>query len=466
MKFALSLTLCVMILASIMTIACGDDPSTDSDSSDSDSTDDDTNSYGNPDDDDPDADDDTASPDDDVNDDVDDDVDDDADDDADDDVDDDVDDDADDDVDDDVDDDADDDADDDSEFCQGNGQWFVESIDDTRIPSFRVSLAVDAADQPHVVFADENLGPGIVHAVRSGRGWQFETPPMLNPMFYEPSITITPDGMIHIAAVFADYTSSYARLVHAYSNGSGWNSRFILVEFAMDGTMLKHGPTGDLFTAFRPNTYEFDATVAVSNYDGGLLWYRILNHSVDIYTGGAQLDIAVDQNNEPHIIFTENAAWDPTPYQYGFRQNGNWTFEDLDPLLTIPAGSAIEVLNDNTPVVAYSNLALPRIMLAERTGGVWTRSNIGAMGTPTILDMGVDACDNIHIAYVDSGSGNLYYATNRSGQWNFTQIDGSSYVSWPMLSMDIDSQGRPHIAAIEHESESVRYMHFAESPAP
>jgi hypothetical protein len=160
--------------------------------------------------------------------------------------------------------------------------------------------------------------------------------------------------------------------------------------------------------------------------------------------GNAALD--VDGNHVPHVIFVEDAA-----LKFAYLESGVWVTD------TIESGRIyndphIKIDSNGKAHIAY--YADANIMYATNANGPWNLQvfdhvsySIWGGASPPVarIDIKLDYTGNVHIAYVAfTGSLNpweLWYATNRSGEWEHTSFD--SYAS--NVNMEIGVGGDVHL---------------------
>jgi hypothetical protein len=172
----------------------------------------------------------------------------------------------------------------------------------------------------------------------------------------------------------------------------------------------------------------------------------------DVIVQGGLLSpsLAMDSAGEPHVVYTMGSG---TEVDYAFRSGGTWSFETI---ATIPAGQALAtslVLDSlDRPHVAYDEFLAVGIRYAKRTPAGWITRLVdsGQRWDPSLV---LDANGAPHIVYYDADVGALRYATLIGGRWCRQVIDDSPS-DLNRIGRDpaivLDRDGRAHVSYHAH----------------
>lgn len=104
--------------------------------------------------------------------------------------------------------------------------------------------------------------------------------------------------------------------------------------------------------------------------------------------------------------------------------------------------------------IAYTDSTTQNLRYASNSDGAWN---------PKVIDTNVegyaaialDAADNVYISYCSAGIYSLKFATNLSGDWKITTVDSN----WVGLFTDIvvDASGKAHISYYDHQNGDLKY---------
>ena len=145
--------------------------------------------------------------------------------------------------------------------------------------------------------------------------------------------------------------------------------------------------------------------LAYAEFDG-TAW-----HTEELGSGGAPLALALDADDQPHIVQQADS------FEYVHRDESGWEHEVL---------SDMDALNGDA------------------------------------LSLAIDADGHAHLTANSSGPLGPLYATNASGDWVRTTLapDGGSEQTVALGALALDSQGQPHVALSAANPTTVRHRHF------
>ena len=130
--------------------------------------------------------------------------------------------------------------------------------------------------------------------------------------------------------------------------------------------------------------------------------------------------------------------------------------------LTVDRGS-IALDAAGNPHVAYPDALVPELKYAVKSGGVWTIEAVAPSGGDPIDDLpkmapsiAIDAFGNPHIAFYDSPTASLRYASKSAGVWTIEVVDASGNVGL-VPSLALDAAGNPHIAHYDQANFDLKY---------
>jgi len=343
--------------------------------------------------------------------------------------------------------------------CQSEGAWITSKVNSAGNIGYTISIGVDHADRPHLAYNDEDGFSHVVHTYYNGSTW-ISDKPWGELLTYNPSIAIDSLDRVHIAALAEMSGGYYNMLLHAFLEGGIWRYRFISMGYAIDTPYLIAGIDKTVFALIRSNTFQFNAVLEASRFNGRGSWSPEVDYPVDVYGTVNALSGVVDSQNDPYFVFTMGGLVVPRPYRYAFKQDGAWRDGVVKPYLLGVCDSAMAILSDDTPILAYSN-SFGSLILSFRNDK-WQIVGWLDTGFAAIIDIKADACDNLHLVY---SSGEIvktayYYATNRTGNWQTTLIN-DSMTNITDAALAVDNQGRPHIAVIDPTLQTIEYAYFA-----
>jgi fibronectin type 3 domain-containing protein len=184
-------------------------------------------------------------------------------------------------------------------------------------------------------------------------------------------------------------------------------------------------------------------------------WYTVDDSTDDV---GWCTSIAIDSYKNLHISYYDFTNSD---LKYA-------TISDLDdqPVITIETldssydvGECTSIAIDSNDAVhiSYYNNSNGDLKYATNSGGSWnfvTIDSVGNVGSSTSI--AVDSNDHVHISYYDHTNGNLKYATNSGGSWNNVAVDVDGMVG-SHSSLAIDSNDAVHISYYDYTNGDLKH---------
>lgn len=187
-------------------------------------------------------------------------------------------------------------------------------------------------------------------------------------------------------------------------------------------------------------------------------WPSVEQIFVNSAARGIGLDIDLDSNNNPHIIYTYLPTGLNDVLHYAYRStSGNWTIIDKFDNNTIyrsPQDEKIELDNQNNIHIAtrYYIGSSYGVKYINKIGNTWTSETVSILNSSSVngrgisLDLASDATP--HITYIQgTGSPSLIYAKRLSANnWQSTNISVSYGLD---SSIDLDDFDEPHISFVK-----------------
>jgi hypothetical protein len=269
-------------------------------------------------------------------------------------------------------------------------EWSVESFTYGFLPSMKI----DSSGTPHVAFYD---GDYLACATKVGEVWNIE---LVDSRYGHTgqycSLQFDSEGLPGISYIdFHDW--DHARVMYACKSGESW----VLEEVATVGFCTRRTSLD----------YLPDDTPCISYYD---------------WDSGENL-------------------------MYATREGGYWSSETVDSEGNVGEASNLVVGSDGFPRIAYFDNSNSMVKFARFDARKWVIESVGACRQGSweyYISMDLDDTDTPFIAYRNPGGG-LNLAFHDGMDW---QIEDMVADSLDFLSMALDEQGCPHIAAARMKS--------------
>ncbi len=311
-----------------------------------------------------------------------------------------------------------------------------------------ISLAVDAAGQPHLGYFDTSCEGGCLkYAAYDGNSWRAEV--VANPGWpcWDCTVTLAVDsaGRPHLA-----YNDSDGALHYAYNDGSAWvitNLGWLGygVSLALDGS-------DNLHLSF----FNESAQLVYAWYAGGV-WSSDV---VGIANSVGSTSMAVDSEGLVHIAYA-GRSYSLIKYAHTVEKSPGpthtWQVELVD-VVDLHSTLSLALGPGGSPHLGYSyyerNMGDLHFKYAYRDAFGWHTETVesSARGDSSLA---VDAYGRPHIALPWSQPTYHYYD---GGEWITSTVDANYTFGGP-ISLALDEAGMPHLG-YQAENE-VRYAHLA-----
>jgi len=333
-----------------------------------------------------------------------------------------------------------------------------------------LSLTLDGKGNPHIAYLRAGR---FVHASKQTGSWTTEVVDSIagsgatststsgwTTSFQGAAIAIAND-LVHVV-----YIGSPPILRHAVKVDGQWSgqavdertSSFLPPALGFDAGLNPH----ILYCGY-PSPPDAHCSLKYAFRSSGV-WHVAL---VDSTTTGSGRNAADNvafaiQDRVPHVVFMKSRG-----FQYTLRyasKGSNWFIETI----TEDGGEDVSLALDSKgrPHVAWA--ANNVIRHAWRTDGAWRVEEFFEPAEPTwsMIAIGVDAQDNVHIAHCYEG-GVRHFMRKESDDWDVETVEDKAFGVFPFnrLSMALDDRGQPHIAYIAideffKENLFMRYAHL------
>ena len=176
--------------------------------------------------------------------------------------------------------------------------------------------------------------------------------------------------------------------------------------------------------------------------------------------------LALDSQDRAHIsYFVEERCNSPGnagcgSLGYATQQGGGWDLSVLDQgqgIWGVGYGSSLVIDSSDHPHIAYSGKGFEGLKYTTFDGLAWSSSIVAPDGAPG--DIELDPAGNPVVAYVNlrrSPEQGVGLATIGQTDWQTEAID-SSFTDSFEISLELDSQGVPHVTYYDGDARDLRY---------
>ncbi|MFN0151614.1 MAG: FlgD immunoglobulin-like domain containing protein [bacterium] len=323
--------------------------------------------------------------------------------------------------------------------------FVVETIDGSASDAgYDVSLAIDPGGDPHVVYTNFLATLSLIYARKNGGVWTTETavgsPSEIN--FVGVSLALDAARNPHVA--YQD--GSIPALRYARKTGGVWT-----VEAPMIGTPTGSDPSLVLDAQGNPHISHrsdlFGGDLVYSRKSAGV-W---INETADGPSGnviGSKSSIALDAQGYPHVSYLDESA---SRLRYSRRLSFMWVNEVVDASDNgFAVETSLELDAQGNPHISYSDFLTGDLRYARKAGATWIIETVGdglTTGGNYYACLALDNEGNPRVTYQSlSGFGELTYARKVEGVWTIEAVDRARPANGYNTSLALDAQGNPHVA--------------------
>jgi hypothetical protein len=332
------------------------------------------------------------------------------------------------------------------------------------------ALALDSNDNPHITYYrymnNDYYNPAnLIYASWNGSGWETQT--LESGM--ECSLALDSFNNPHICYIYSTPTSSYVK--YTSWTGSNWDNQTVdtsfTSSFGLDSNSLALDSNNNPHIVYNEQS-DLNTTLKYASWTGSNWSIQTIDSeapSSDFY--GAS--VSLDSNNYPHVVYGEGNMIYGTAFnnesnvKYAEWNGQNWNIQTV--FLNVSSFGNIALDSNGYPSFTY--IFESSLRYASWGGSSWRSQNVDS--NPLISDssfLALDRQNNPHISYykdAELGSetgGNLMYAYWTGSAWNIETVDnnGTDYGAGPIV---LGSSGNPHISYPSfHSSDPFHYRNI------
>jgi hypothetical protein len=301
--------------------------------------------------------------------------------------------------------------------------WRSQLVDATQKAEFHVSLAVDAADQPHISYGVWRGAAGLYlkYAQRAGGAWTSE---VVEDGFLGEynAIALDSHGAPHIS--YLDYARSQLKVAHR--TPAGWQIEVI------DGVQWFGG-----FTSIAVDSQDL-LHVTYAGPPVGVRYARGAGGAWQLETVGSAgwyTSLALDPAGQPRMAYFDTTG---RSLAYGRRDATGWSLHAVDRLADAGSFNSLAVSTAalgaaGEPVVAYYEAGHGDLRVARQSGSQWQVETVdgaaaagGGVGPADVGMYASLACNPAGpcwISYYDATNGDLKAARQDPAGWVSETVD-------------------------------------------
>ena len=327
--------------------------------------------------------------------------------------------------------------------------WVIETVDSIGDVGLFTSIALDSSNNPHISYCDLT-NYDLKYARYNGSNWLLSTVDSFGWVGFDTSIALDSSNNPHISYVYIALPYDYGILKFAHYNGSSWQISTV------DSTTLECSYTSiALDNSNNPHiSYSEDAFgfLKYAQYEGSNWQISILDQSEST---GVFTSLSFDSSYNPHIAYRGD-----THLKYAYLDGSIWQISTVDANSQVGYSASLALDSKNNPHISYYDEWNHDLKYAYYDGLNWLISVVdsdGEVGVDTSLAL--DSTDNPHISYWNISNYNLQYAYYNGASWQISTIDSEGDVGRDN-SIALDSDNNSHISYYDETNGALKYAHY------
>jgi len=321
-----------------------------------------------------------------------------------------------------------------SPVFSGYTSLFVRETVDDGAPSVggeRLAAAADRSGNLHVVYREDGTG-NLLYAKRTGSIWGLpQTVDTGGDFGVYASLVVGADGLPRAA-----YSRQSDALLYAAFDGTAWSTAAVA-----SGAGMGVWPSLALDGAGQPHIAYHDAAgldLEYAVYDSSAGAWAL--STVDAAgSSGRHPSLALDSAGEPHIAYVV----DGNVLKYARRTAGSWGFESPDSGGSL-AYPSLALDGNGLARIAFEETGSGELRFASFDGSSWSRVVVDTSSAAGETSLALDGDGWAHIAYRDSAVGDLKNADFDGAAWSTGTVD-SEGATGKAPSIVLDAGGGTHI---------------------
>ncbi len=343
------------------------------------------------------------------------------------------------------------------------GGWQVETIEQGGDAGKYPSLALDDNERPHISYYDAGQSQ-IKYTAWDGSQWQtrsvyqldFEDIDDWTYSIQVSSLALDSANQPHIVYDY-DGLVWVNELRYVYWTGSAWQTR--VIESVEKGVQsIREGAALALDSADQPHVF-----YAISDEHYYASWtgadWQI--ETVDDGVGGSNFPtrLALDSANRPHVAYFDAGGQD---LEYAYKDASGWQRHTVDSAGYVGAYPSLALDAAGHPHFSYclvESSKCTELRYAYYDGITWHVETVDDQGyTGYYTSVGVDSAGRPHISYHDGDNDTLRYARWDGAQWQIETLESGNVGRY--TSLVLDSSASPHIAHYDANKRDLRYTRW------
>ena len=268
------------------------------------------------------------------------------------------------------------------------GTWIVEGVDMDPDAGIELSIAVDPAGEPGIVYRRSEPSSASLHYAKKVNGvWQIEFVDA-GGVRGVSSIQYDAAGLAHVS-----YQRSGGQR-YAIRSGSAWLAEIVDPDVSIFGSRSSLALGADEM----PHVVYFASNNQELRYatKTGSSWTIELVDSTD--WSGEYCSMRLDQARNVHVAYYADFSDGVGQLKYAIRTGGAWRFEYVDVDGRVGEYASLALDEDGKPHISYKDASRDRVKYAFKRGSRWFVGPLDA-SSGYYTSIAIDSSDGVHVSY-------------------------------------------------------------------
>jgi hypothetical protein len=324
----------------------------------------------------------------------------------------------------------------------------IETIDSDAASGHAISIALDQNGNPGISYISYGTNDILNFKYKSSGTWSATTATLSDFSIYSMTSTaVTSTGDYYVLSAFTSGSSALYK-----------KQTLSFLPISLNTTTAMQHPAIAI---------DKDDCILIAYYDSVLKTLMYSKYSGSSWSTAETVDstenagwycaITADNNGKAHVLYYDSVN---RSMKYATNKSGSWVAETIANDINTE-DSSFAYYNDGEKYwslkadsngyihISYYNYTADSLYYATNSSGEWEKTLLDGIWQGRNNSLGIDSKNKVHISYYNQYTGSLRYITNKNGSWQYSDIETPSAITSHIgdgTALAVDSSDNIHIA--------------------